>query len=86
VHVFIHPFLADDQRALNLGLEDQIAALEWLQANIHFFEGDKNKVASSQPVIGILCGPMLSGSSIGDCLWRKCWSHHDWGVASQSPI
>jgi carboxylesterase type B len=47
MQVFIHGSLADDQRALNLALEDQIAALEWVQANIHFFGGDKDKVAIS---------------------------------------
>ncbi|KAF6745952.1 triacylglycerol lipase 3 [Ephemerocybe angulata] len=35
---------ADDQRILNLGIQDQITALQWVQANIHYFGGDKKKV------------------------------------------
>ncbi|KAJ2916219.1 hypothetical protein MD484_g4211, partial [Candolleomyces efflorescens] len=48
---------ADDQRALNLGIKDQIAALEWLQANIHFFGGDKHKVT----VFGESAGAIMIG-------------------------
>lgn len=36
--------LADDKGALNLALRDQLAALEWVQANIEIFGGDKKKV------------------------------------------
>ncbi|TFK31315.1 extracellular triacylglycerol lipase precursor [Crucibulum laeve] len=35
---------SDDQGALNLGIKDDMAALEWVQHNIGFFGGDKNKV------------------------------------------
>ncbi|CAK5278646.1 unnamed protein product [Mycena citricolor] len=35
---------ATDQGALNLGIKDQIAALEWVQKNIGKFGGDKRKV------------------------------------------
>ncbi|RXW22770.1 hypothetical protein EST38_g3072 [Candolleomyces aberdarensis] len=48
---------ADDRRALNLALEDQITALEWVQANIHFFGGDKNKVT----VFGVSAGAIMTG-------------------------
>ncbi|KAJ3524755.1 hypothetical protein NMY22_g10863 [Coprinellus aureogranulatus] len=37
---------ADDRRALNLGVQDQTAALRWIQANIHFFGGDPSKVTA----------------------------------------
>ncbi|KAJ3541390.1 hypothetical protein NMY22_g3906 [Coprinellus aureogranulatus] len=37
---------ADDRRALNLGIQDQTAALQWVQANVHFFGGDPSKVTA----------------------------------------
>ncbi|KAJ7700400.1 esterase 1 [Mycena rosella] len=35
---------ADNRGALNLGLKDQLAALQWIQLNIGTFGGDKDKV------------------------------------------
>jgi carboxylesterase type B len=35
---------AQDNNALNLGLKDQLAGLEWIKANIGAFGGDKSKV------------------------------------------
>ena len=42
--LIILPLSVDDQGSLNLGVLDQIAALEWVQANIQSFGGDKKKV------------------------------------------
>lgn len=36
---------AESQGALNLGLKDQLTALEWVQNNIHVFGGDKDRVS-----------------------------------------
>ena len=41
---------AADKGALNIGLKDQLTALEWIQLNIGAFGGDKSKVSLSSPV------------------------------------
>jgi acetylcholinesterase len=45
-------FKADDRKALNLALKDELAALEWVQQNIGYFGGDKTKVSLKDSIIG----------------------------------
>ncbi|KAF9045371.1 esterase 1 [Panaeolus papilionaceus] len=50
---------ADNKKALNLALKDQLAALEWVQANIEFFGGDKKKVTAFGESAGAIMTAVL---------------------------
>lgn len=69
---FAHPALADDARmdadaAANFALLDQIAALQWVQANADQFGGDAGTVtifgesAGGHNVAGLLASPLAEG-------------------------
>ncbi|KAF5325380.1 hypothetical protein D9619_009952 [Psilocybe cf. subviscida] len=53
---------ADDNKILNLALKDTLAALEWVQANIGIFGGDKSKVT----VFGESAGAGIIGTLMLD--------------------
>uniref|UniRef100_A0A8H7XT35 Carboxylic ester hydrolase n=1 Tax=Psilocybe cubensis TaxID=181762 RepID=A0A8H7XT35_PSICU len=61
---------ADDRGALNLALRDQLTALEWVQANIHFFGGDKSKVTVFGESAGAIMTAILFLNSPLDKLAR----------------
>ncbi|KAF7762435.1 CAZyme family CE10 [Agaricus bisporus var. burnettii] len=61
---------AAHQRSLNLGLRDQIAALEWVQHNIDAFGGDKNKVTIAGESAGAIMISILYLNSPLDKLVR----------------
>ncbi|KAG6864762.1 hypothetical protein C0991_007288, partial [Blastosporella zonata] len=50
---------ADKEKALNLAIRDQIAALEWVNANIGAFGGDKNKVTAFGESAGAIMTSIL---------------------------
>ncbi|KAJ7130370.1 extracellular triacylglycerol lipase precursor [Mycena epipterygia] len=50
---------ADNRGALNLGLKDQLAALEWVQLNIGTFGGDKDKVTIFGESAGAIMNSLL---------------------------
>ncbi|KAF4613207.1 hypothetical protein D9613_010914 [Agrocybe pediades] len=61
---------ADDRHALNLALRDQLAALEWVQANIEAFGGDKSKVTVFGESAGAIMTAILFLNSPLDKLAR----------------
>ncbi|KAG6867645.1 hypothetical protein C0993_012828 [Termitomyces sp. T159_Od127] len=52
-------FPADNKKALNLAIKDQIAALEWVKANIEAFGGDKHKVTAFGESAGAIMTSIL---------------------------
>lgn len=46
---------AQERGALNLGLKDQLLALQWIQKNIEAFGGDRSKVSSDASSLQPAC-------------------------------
>ena len=76
--------IADDRKALNLALRDQIAALRWVQANIGIFGGDRKKVSVKQSVSSRTFDELNVAK--GHCLWRKRWCYYDFCVILELSI
>ena len=68
--------VADDKKALNLAIRDQIAALQWVQTNIEAFGGDKHKVLYPFVIFELIANNSFF-TLVGDGVWRKCWCNHD---------
>ncbi|KAK0462856.1 extracellular triacylglycerol lipase precursor [Desarmillaria tabescens] len=74
---------ATDREKLNLGLKDQLAALEWVQHNIGAFGGDKNKVTVFGESVGAsMTSILFLHPSISDLAWAGIFES---GTASTPP-
>ena len=78
---FAHPALEEEagERLYNFALLDQIAALQWVQENIHAFGGDAANVtlfgesAGARSVLSLMASPKAKG--LFHKRWKKgaCW-------------
>ncbi|KAK7051297.1 hypothetical protein VNI00_004797 [Paramarasmius palmivorus] len=73
---------AADRGALNLGLKDQLVALEWVKKNVRAFGGDPNKVSFAffDPKILDMNG------EIGDGIWTQRRFYYDFNSILESEI
>lgn len=64
-------FLTDGKSVSNLGLHDQILALNWVQENIHSFGGDPNLVTIFGESAGAICVGSLVLSPLTKNLFKR---------------
>lgn len=61
---------AESDAGNNLGLRDQLAALQWVQRNVHAFGGDPRRVTVFGESAGAMCLLSLMGCPAADDLFR----------------
>ena len=64
--------LDTDEGAGNMGMLDQVLALEWVHANIHLFGGDKDRIT--------IFGESAGAASIGHLVMSKATDLEDGSV------
>ena len=81
----IEGFLDFDDGQANLGLQDQIAALEWVQENIESFGGDPSKVTVAGESAGAMSVACLVSSPAAEGLFARAIVQSGYAADTLSP-